>query len=115
MNDKKYYHVDSCVEVVFDEESGFYKLNPCSSEDTRRAYLQMKSDGIAIGENRLQLYNANNRPKQIIMMISRTNIKAESADEVYKVKKNSGGNRKKMYSPAAESGSIVDMIAAVPA
>ena len=112
---KKYFQVESCDEVVFNEETGFYKLEPCSFEDTRRAYLQTKSDGLVVGENRLMLYNGNNRPKEIIMIISRAADKDHSADEIYKIKKNSGGNRKKKKPASTESGGIVDMIATVSA
>ncbi len=112
---KKYFQVESCDEVVFNEETGFYKLEPCSFEDTRRAYLQTKSDGLVVGENRLQLSNGNQHPKEIIMVVSRTSDKSRSADDIYKIKKNSGGNRKKKTLPSAESGNVMNMITTVPA
>ena len=108
---KTYLMVVSCVQVSFDEETGYYKLTECSSEDTRRCYNQAKSDGIIVGENHLQLSDGNKRPKQIIMTIARTEDKSMSADEVYKIKKNPGGKKKKKVLPAAKSVGIV----AVPA
>ena len=110
MREKSYLKVDSCVCVGYDKYD-LVVITPCTFEETRRAYIQAKGDGIIVGENHLQL-NDNGHFKNIIMNISRTTISSESADEMYQIKKNSGGNHKRKKN--ISSNSSIDMIA-VPA
>ena len=99
MKEGKYYRIDYCRRVVLDPFGNWTIVNECSNEDIKKAYMTLKSEGgLVVGESYIQIHFSGNgkfSTKNIIIGLSRTSIKEESAEEVYGIRRNqNGGNRK---------------------
>ena len=80
----KYYRVDYCRRAIIDLHGCLTIVDDCSSEDAKKAYLAAKEVGPVVGEMHLQIHFGSGgkyTTKNIILGLSRTSIKEESAEE----------------------------------